>query len=141
MYKSLTFISNSSIQVSKSQILHCYTFFTSTSRSRFSKGACNKNKKTPAASLKLRNNGLGLPIHIKKLPILLNIRYYIYIYIYYLYISLLYIPYIQFPGWRALRRLPLCLAPSVGPCPHAPLRALAPVILLKTNPASYIGNI
>ena len=53
----------------------------------FSKGACQqKKKKTPAASLKRRNNGLGLPIHIKKLPILLNIRYYILRYIYYLYI-------------------------------------------------------
>ena len=54
-----------------------------------------KNKiKTPAASLKRRNNGLGLPIHIKKLPILLNIRYYIILPIY---ISLLYIHYIKFP--------------------------------------------
>ena len=43
----------------------------------FSKGACLKKQKTPAASLKRRNNGLGLPIHIKKLPILLDIRYYI----------------------------------------------------------------
>ena len=44
----------------------------------FSKGACQKNKKkAPAASLKRSNNGLGLPIHIKKLPILINIRYYI----------------------------------------------------------------
>ena len=54
----------------------------------FSKGAClTKKKKTPAASLKRRNNGLGLPIHIKKVPILLNIRYYIILPIYYLYIS------------------------------------------------------
>ena len=45
-----------------------------------------KRKKTPAASLKSRNNGLGLPIHIKKLPILLNIRYYVILSIYYLYI-------------------------------------------------------
>ena len=49
----------------------------------FSKDACLKqNKKTPAASLKRRNNGLGLPIHIQKLPILLNIRYYIILPIY-----------------------------------------------------------
>ena len=49
----------------------------------FSKGAClKKNKKKPAASLKRSNNGLGLPIHIKKLPILLNIRYYIILPIY-----------------------------------------------------------
>ena len=45
----------------------------------FSKDAClkKKKKKAPAASLKRSNNGLGLPIHIKKVPILLNIRYYI----------------------------------------------------------------
>ena len=60
----------------------------------FSKGACqNKTKRVPAASLKRSNNGLGLPVHIKKLPILLDIRYYIlniryYLYIYYLYIYL-----------------------------------------------------
>ena len=52
-----------------------------------------QTKKAPAASLKRRNNGLGLPIHIKKLPILLNIRYYIILPIY----SLLYINYIKFP--------------------------------------------
>ena len=34
-------------------------------------------RKTPAASLKRRNKLLGLPIHIKKVPILLNIGYYI----------------------------------------------------------------
>ena len=64
----------------------------------FSKGACQKNKKkknAPAASLKRSNNGLGLPIHIKKLPILIDIRYYIILSkYYYLYIYQLYsIPY------------------------------------------------
>ena len=50
----------------------------------FSKGAClkQKQKKVPAASLKRSNNGLGLPIHMKKVPILLNIRYYIILPIY-----------------------------------------------------------
>ena len=48
----------------------------------FSKGACKTKNKAPAASLKRRNNGLGLPIHIKKLPIVLNIRYYIILPIY-----------------------------------------------------------
>ena len=55
----------------------------------FSKGACLQKKKKPAARLKRRKHGLGLPIHIKKVSILLNIRYYIIlpIYIYYLYIQ------------------------------------------------------
>ena len=52
----------------------------------------HKNQ-TPAASLKRRNNGLGLPIHIKKVTILLDIRYYIILPIY----TLLYINYIKFP--------------------------------------------
>ena len=60
----------------------------------FFKKACLKNKKTPAASLKRRKHGLGLPIHIKKVPILLNIRYYIILPIYYLYILPVYITYI-----------------------------------------------
>ena len=52
-------------------------------RMSFSKGAClKKNTKAPAASLKRRNNGLGLPIHIKKVPIVLNIRYYVLLPIY-----------------------------------------------------------
>ena len=56
----------------------------------FFKRRMSKRKKTPAASLKRRNNGLGLPIHIKKVPILLNIRYYIYItYILAYYISII----------------------------------------------------
>ena len=59
----------------------------------FQKAHVYKKKKAPAASPKRRNNGLGLPIHIKKVPILLNIRYYIILPIY----SLLYIHYIQFP--------------------------------------------
>ena len=58
----------------------------------FSKGACQKQKKkAPAASLKRSNNGLGLPIHIKKVPILLNISYHIILPIY---MNLLYINYI-----------------------------------------------
>ena len=57
----------------------------------FSKGACLQKKKAPAASLKRSNNGLGLPIHIKKVAILLNIRYYMILPIYYLYIYYLYI--------------------------------------------------
>ena len=61
----------------------------------FSKGACLKNKKQkPAASLKRRNNGLGLPIHIKKLSVLLNIGYYIILVLN----SVLYINYIEFPS-------------------------------------------
>ena len=40
----------------------------------------------PAASLKRRKHGLGLPVHIKKVSILLNIGYYIILPIYYLYI-------------------------------------------------------
>ena len=61
----------------------------------FSKGACQQKKeKAPAASLKRSNNGLGLPIHIKKAPILLNIRYYILNIRYYLYILPIYITYI-----------------------------------------------
>ena len=48
----------------------------------------------PAASLKRRKHGLGLPIHIKKVPILLKIRYYIILVLN----SLLYIHYIQFPS-------------------------------------------
>ena len=64
----------------------------------FSKGACQKNnkKKAPAASLKRSNNGLGLPIHIKKVSILLNIRYYILNIRYYLYILPIYITYIYY---------------------------------------------
>ena len=58
----------------------------------FSKGACLKKKKVPAASLKRRKHGLGLPIHVKKVPIVLNIIYYIIL----LLNSLLYIHYIQF---------------------------------------------
>ena len=49
----------------------------------FSKGAClQKKKNTAAASLKRRNNGLGLPIHIKKILIVLDIRCYIILHIY-----------------------------------------------------------
>ena len=59
----------------------------------FSKGACKK-KNAPAASLKRSNNGLGLPIHIKKGSILLNIRYYILSIRYYLYILPIYYLYI-----------------------------------------------
>ena len=59
----------------------------------FFKKACCKNQKTPAASLKRRKHGLGLPIHIKYQPILLNIRYYIILVLN----SLLYIHYFQFP--------------------------------------------
>ena len=57
----------------------------------FSKGTClnTKKQKTPAASLKRRKHELGLPIHIKKVPILLNIRYYIILPIYSLYISII----------------------------------------------------
>ena len=61
----------------------------------FSKGACLKNKKkVPAASLKRSNNGLGLPIQIKKVPKLINISYYILNIRYYLYILPIYICYI-----------------------------------------------
>ena len=61
----------------------------------FSKGACQKKKKkTPAASLKRSNNGLGLPIHIKMISILLNISYYILNIRYYLHILPIYIIYI-----------------------------------------------
>ena len=74
----------------------------------FSKGACLKKK--TAASLKRRNNGLGLPIHIKKVPILMNIRYYILNIRYYLYILPIYITYIKYkvappkrPGGAAKR--------------------------------------
>ena len=59
----------------------------------FQKAHVNKKKQAPAASLKRSNNGLGLPIHIKKVPILLNIRYYIILVLN----SLLYINYIKFP--------------------------------------------
>ena len=60
----------------------------------FSKGACLKTtNKVPAASLKRRKHGLGLPIHIKKVSLLLNIRYYIILVLN----SLLYIHYIEFP--------------------------------------------
>ena len=48
----------------------------------FSKGACLKTKKEPAASLKRRKHGLGLPIHMKKVSILINIRYYIVLVLY-----------------------------------------------------------
>ena len=54
----------------------------------------SKTKKTPAASLKRRKHGLGLPIHIKKVSILLDIRYYIILVLN----RLLYINYIQFPS-------------------------------------------
>ena len=60
----------------------------------FSKGACLKQKeKTPAASLKRRKHGLGLPIHIKYQPILINVGYHIILVLN----SLLYINYIKFP--------------------------------------------
>ena len=59
----------------------------------FSKGACLNKQKTPAASLKRRKHGLGLPIHIKKVSILINIRYYIILVLN----SLLLIHYIKFP--------------------------------------------
>ena len=63
----------------------------------FFKRRMSKNKKkASAASLKRRNNGLGLPIHIKKLPILLNIRYYILNIRYYLYILPIYYLYITY---------------------------------------------
>ena len=51
-------------------------------------------KKTPAASLKRRKHGLGLPIHIKYQPILLNIGYYVILVLN----RLLYINYIEFPS-------------------------------------------
>ena len=51
---------------------------TSDKHTLFSKGAClNTKQKVPAASLKRRKHGLGLPIHIKYKLILLNIAYYI----------------------------------------------------------------
>ena len=62
----------------------------------FSKGACLKKKKMPAASLKRRNKLLGLPIHIKKAPILLNIRYYIILPIYISIISNFLLEYVIF---------------------------------------------
>ena len=55
-----------------------------------------KKKKKPAARLKRRKHGLGLPIHIKKVSILLNIRYYIILPIY-IYITYIYYLYIKFP--------------------------------------------
>ena len=61
------------------------------------------------------NNGLGLPIHIKKVPVLLNIMYYILNIRYYIilpiYISLLYIHYIQFS--IRIRDFPSNIAPPV----------------------------
>ena len=53
----------------------------------------NTKRKTPAASLKGRKHGLGLPIHIKKISILLNIEYYIIL----VFNRLLYIHYMKFP--------------------------------------------
>ena len=57
-------------------------------------------KKAPAASLKRRKHGLGLPIHIKVLLILGNIRYYIILVLN----RLLYTNYIEFP--RRIRDFP-----------------------------------
>ena len=53
-----------------------------------------QNKKVPAASLKRRKHALGLPIHINKGSIVLNIRYYII----WVLNRLLYINYIEFPN-------------------------------------------
>ena len=53
-----------------------------------------KKEKEPAASLKRRKHGLGLPIHIKYQLILSNVRYYIILVI----DMLLYINYIDFPS-------------------------------------------
>ena len=50
-----------------------------------------QQNKVPAASLKRRKHGLGLPIHIKKVSILLNIGYYVILVLN----SLLYINYID----------------------------------------------
>ena len=62
----------------------------------FQKGM-SKNK-TPEASLKRRTHGLGLPIHIKKVSILMNIGYYIIMVLN----MLSYINYIKFPSGIAI---------------------------------------
>ena len=72
-------------------------------------------KKTPAASLKRRKHGLGLPIHIKKVPILLNIGCYIILALNYLYILPIYITYILPVILNSRAVFGFCAGPTSSP--------------------------
>ena len=67
--------------------IQTHTFF-------FKKACIHETKKTPAASLKRRKHGLGLPIHIKYQLILIDIGYYIILVLN----RILFINYIEFPS-------------------------------------------